>query len=130
MIQHCVFLNLKQDVNLREAENIVLEISGLTDQILGFEKLEFGQNLDFENKSSQYSLGFIATFADQKALTRYTEHPLHIAIGSKLEKICAGGPDGIIVFDLCTSNFCQCKMILLFAVCVKISSCIRLSVKR
>ena len=95
MIQHCVFLNLKQDVNLREAENIVLEISG-------FEKLEFGQNLDFENKSSQYSLGFIATFADQKALARYAEHPLHIAIGSKLEKICAGGPDGIIVFDLCT----------------------------
>ena len=102
MIQHCVFLNLKQDVNLREAENIVLEISGLTDQILGFEKLEFGQNLDFENKSSQYSLGLIATFADQKALARYVEHPLHIAIGSKLEKICAGGPDGIIVFDLCT----------------------------
>ena len=86
MIQHCVFLNLKQDVNLRQAENILLEISGFTDQILGFEKLGFGQNLDFENKSSQYSFGFIATFADQKALSRYAEDPLHIAIGSKLEK--------------------------------------------
>ena len=61
------FLNLKQNVNLRQAENIVLEISDLTDQILGFEKLGFGQNLDFENKSSQYSFGFIATFADKKA---------------------------------------------------------------
>ena len=100
MIQHCVFLNLKQNVNLADVGKVMSALSDLMAQIDGFEDLEFGQNLDFENKSKDYGYGFIATFADQKALQQYADNHQHIALGSQLVEMCVNGSEGIIVFDL------------------------------
>ena len=67
------------------------------DGVLSFEA---GPNRDFEGKSPNYSDGFVICFTIRGALTRYAEHPEHLALGAKLCTICEGGADGIILFDL------------------------------
>ena len=62
MIQHCVFLNLKKDVILGDVLEVMAKLSSLVDRIEGFQDFKFGQNLDFENKSSEFDYGVVATF--------------------------------------------------------------------
>ena len=100
MIQHCVFLNLKKDVILGDVLEVMAKLSSLVDRIEGFQDFKFGQNLDFENKSSEFDYGFVATFADQTALQRYANDPQHLALGGQLVEMFFTGHNGIIVFDL------------------------------
>jgi len=39
-------------------------------------------------------------FRDAKALAQYAEHPTHKQLGAQLCALCAGGAEGIVVFDL------------------------------
>ena len=66
----------------------------------GLVEFEYGNNLDFEQKSADYNSGFIASFESQKSLLEYNEHPEHALLGSKLVSMCKGGHQGIIVFDI------------------------------
>jgi len=100
MIQHCVFLNLKQGVILNDVTEVMISLSGLIGQIEGFQELKFGQNLDFEHKSSEFDYGFVATFENKAALDRYANNPQHMALGEQLVEMCVNGHNGIIVFDL------------------------------
>lgn len=100
MLKHCVFLNFKSEFTKSDRREVFERLSGLTKEIEGLKSVEYGENLDFENKSADYSDGFIANFTDQKALLEYAAHPEHVKAGSRLVEMCVGGFDGIIVFDL------------------------------
>ena len=100
MIKHCVFLNFKSETSESEQFDIFEGLSNLKNQIEGLNDFEYGNNLDFEQKSADYNSGFIASFENHQALLEYNEHPEHVLHGSKLVSMCNGGHQGIIVFDI------------------------------
>jgi hypothetical protein len=100
MIKHCVFLNFKSEISESEQFDIFEGLSNLKNQIEGLNDFEYGNNLDFEQKSADFNSGFIASFENRQALLEYNEHPEHALLGSKLVSMCKGGHQGIIVFDI------------------------------
>ncbi len=66
----------------------------------GLVEFEYGNNLDFEQKSADYNSGFIASFENRQALLEYNEHPEHVLLGAKLVSMRKDGHQGIIVFDI------------------------------
>ena len=100
MIKHCVFLNFKSEISQSEQSDVFEGLSILKNQVEGLNDLEYGNNLDFEQKSADFNSGFIASFENRQALLEYNEHPEHALLGSKLVSMCKGGHQGIIVFDI------------------------------
>ena len=100
MIKHCVFLNFKSEISESEQFDVFEGLSNLKNQVEGLNDFEYGNNLDFEQKSADYNSGFIASFENRQALLEYNEHPEHALLGSKLVSMCKGGHKGIIVFDI------------------------------
>ncbi|MEP3297928.1 MAG: Dabb family protein [Pseudoruegeria sp.] len=100
MIEHCVFLKLHADADLVELQETLDGLDHLTEDMSGFLSFRAGPNRDFEGKSSEYPWGFVATFTDAAALQEYASDPRHQALGARLVAQCAGGGDGIMVFDL------------------------------
>ena len=100
MIKHCVFLNFKSEISESEQFDVFEGLSNLKNQIEGLNDFEYGNNLDFEQKSADFNSGFIASFENRQALLEYNEHPEHALLGSKLVSMCKGGHQGIIVFDI------------------------------
>tara|TARA_B110000027_G_C15881327_1_gene195535 strand:+ start:202 stop:510 length:309 start_codon:yes stop_codon:yes gene_type:complete len=100
MIKHCVFLNFKSETSESEQFDIFEGLSNLKNQVEGLNDFEYGNNLDFEQKSADYNSGFIASFENRQALLEYNENPEHALLGSKLVSMCKGGHQGIIVFDI------------------------------
>jgi hypothetical protein len=100
MIKHCVFLNFKSEISESEQFDIFEGLSNLKNQVEGLNDFEYGNNLDFEQKSADYNSGFIASFENHQALLEYNENPEHALLGSKLVSMCKGGHQGIIVFDI------------------------------
>ena len=100
MIKHCVFLNFRSEISESEQFDVFKGLSNLKNQIEGLVAFEYGNNLDFEQKSANYNSGFIASFESHKSLLEYNENPEHALLGSKLVSMCKGGHQGIIVFDI------------------------------
>ena len=100
MIKHCVFLNFKSEISESEQFDIFEGLSNLKNQVEGLNDFEYGNNLDFEQKSADYNSGFIVSFENNQALLEYNENPGHALLGSKLVSMCKGGHKGIIVFDI------------------------------
>jgi len=100
MIKHCVFLNFKSEISESEQFDVFEGLSNLKNQVEGLNDFEYGNNLDFEQKSADYNSGFIASFENRQALLEYNENPEHALLGSKLVSMCKGGYKGIIVFDI------------------------------
>ena len=100
MIQHCVFCSFKPDVSVQDRLTTVSSFSALLPEIDGLVSFDAGPNLDFEQKSGDYSHGFVVVFEGREALTHYDQHPLHQKLGAELVAKCQGGADGILVFDL------------------------------
>ncbi len=100
MIRHIVLLALTPDHDAGELADIMQQLAALVRHLPGFTDFEHGPNRDFENKSAQYSYGFIGTFADADALNTYANDAQHSALGARLVALCQGGADGIMVIDL------------------------------
>ncbi len=100
MIKHCVFLKFKPEHSIAERNEVFQQLIDLKGEINGLLDVEFGENLDFENKSADYTGGFVATFTDQKSLSEYAEHPKHKIAGGRLVDMCVDGYAGIMVYDL------------------------------
>ena len=62
MIKHCVFLNFKSEISESEQFDVFEGLSNLKNQVEGLNDFEYGNNLDFEQKSADYNSGFIASF--------------------------------------------------------------------
>jgi len=100
VLKHCVFMNYKAEVNAIERKDVMENLAKLMGQVDGLLAFEYGDNLDFENKSGIYQDGFIVTFKDRQSHLAYEAHPEHIKAGGRLVDMCVGGHNGIIVFDL------------------------------
>ena len=87
MLKHCVFVNLKEDVDAEAREAVLSGFGTLVGEIDGMLDYCRGPNLDFEAKSPDYSWGFIVTFRDRTAHLAYEQHPRqprHVLDGKKL----------------------------------------------
>lgn len=100
MILHCVFCSFRDDVPVEERMGVFEALSAFSHTLDGVLAFDFGPNRDFERKSQKYGDGFVIRFADRQALERYAVHPRHQELGGRLCDLCAGGYDGIVVFDL------------------------------
>ncbi len=100
MIKHCVFLNLAQDAAFERLMDAYEMIGDVLDDIDGVYDFAAGPNRDFEGKSPAYETGFVITFLSKTALDAYARHPKHLEAGAILTSLCAGGGDGVLVFDL------------------------------
>lgn len=100
VIVHCVFCQFRADVPGARRREILFALERFAmrlDGVLGF---AFGPNRDFENKSPEYTDGFVVRFASVEALNTYAAHPTHVDLGAQLCDLCQGGGDGIVVFDI------------------------------
>ncbi|MCZ4270863.1 Dabb family protein [Maritalea porphyrae] len=100
MIKHCVFCSFRTGVSETQRLEAVQSFEALVGQITGLISIKAGPNKDFERKSDKFSHGFIASFTNEAALQDYANHPAHQQLGKELVALCAGGADGIVVFDL------------------------------
>ena len=100
MIKHCVFLNLRADVDHVALNAAIADLKALVGVVPGFLALDYGPNEDYEGKSPDFDSGFIASFSDRKARADYDADPRHKAAGGVLVAQCTGGADGIFVVDL------------------------------
>ena len=100
MIRHCVMLQLAPDHDPAELAAVLHGLNDLVGQIEGYTALSYGPNIDLEAKTPEFGAGFIGTFTSRAALERYAADPRHQALGARLVQQCAGGADGILVFDI------------------------------
>ncbi|RAW93111.1 Dabb family protein [Photorhabdus laumondii] len=64
-------------------------------QIKGISSIEWGSNVNSENKNKGFTHAITMTFDDQKAISNYLSHPAH----DKLKNLLTDSVDDIIVFD-------------------------------
>lgn len=100
MIAHCVFLNLAPTTDRGDCQAVLDTLCVFAGGLPGVALARAGVNLDLEAKSPDHSMGFVVHFADRAALDAYAGHPEHKALGAQLVAFCAGGADGIVVYDL------------------------------
>lgn len=80
--------------------DVICRLGELVDEIDGMLNFRGGPNRDFENKSPEYSHGFVVTFRDRAAHLAYERHPRHVELGARLVSMCRGGAEGIVVYDI------------------------------
>jgi hypothetical protein len=100
MILHCVFCNFSDEARAVEQHAVLSELRDFALSIRRCMSAEFGPNRDFEQKTQDYSHGFVLQFKDKDALDEYAKHPTHLALAARLVNLCVGGADGILVYDL------------------------------
>ncbi len=100
MLIHCVFCDLRDDAPEAELADIYRSFAGLCAEVEGMLSFQAGPNRDYEAKSPRHRTGFVITFRDRAAHLAYDGHPAHKAAGGRLVKLCNGGAEGIVVYDL------------------------------
>jgi stress responsive alpha/beta barrel protein len=100
MIKHCVFSKIRADVAPGERDEVLAGFGELVGEVPGMSDFAWGPNRDYENKTGDYSFGFVVSFSDRAAHLAYESHPEHVALGARLVAMCVGGYEGITVFDL------------------------------
>lgn len=100
MLAHCVFLNVADDQSADAPEEVLRALGELRNEVDGMLGYEWGPNRDFEEKTPDYTYGFVVMFRDREAHLAYERHPKHVELGGRLVAMCKGGADGITVFDL------------------------------
>lgn len=100
MIQHCVFLRFRPEVDAAAKQALWAELQALVGEVPGLREVRAGVNARYEDMDHGFAHGFIAVFDDRQALAAYQAHPAHQATGAKLVQAALGGMQGLIVFDL------------------------------
>ncbi|MEM8654907.1 MAG: Dabb family protein [Pseudomonadota bacterium] len=100
MIRHCVFLRLAPKADAAELDKIMLGLEDVVRRLDGCSGFRAGPNRDYEGKSPDYPYGFTLDADDARALAAYAVDPAHQDLGARLVALCAGGADGILVFDI------------------------------
>ncbi|HSF91326.1 MAG TPA: Dabb family protein [Paracoccaceae bacterium] len=100
MIRHCVLLRLLPEHNASELDAVIAGLREVADRIEGCTSFLAGPNRDFEKKSLGYPYGFTMDFESRNALSVYAADAEHKALGGRLVRLCIGGAEGILVFDL------------------------------
>ncbi len=98
MILHIVACALRPDHDAAELAAVMAGLAALP--LDDFAAFHHGPNIDAEGKSPGHPYGFVCTFTDRAALDRYAADPGHRALAARLVALCAGGGDGIVVYDI------------------------------
>ena len=85
MIDHLVFIAVKEDASPEDVEDLISSIRGLRDTVPGVVDLTVGEN--FSERSGGYTHGLFVRFEGREDLQRYMEHPDHLAVVEKLDRI-------------------------------------------
>ena len=85
MIDHLVFIAVKEDASLEDVEDLISSIRGLKDSVPGVVDLTVGEN--FSGRSGGYTHGLFVRFESREDLQRYMEHPDHLAVVEKLDRL-------------------------------------------
>jgi hypothetical protein len=85
MIDHLVFLAVKEDASPEDIEDLIASIQGLKDTVPGVVDLSVGEN--FSPRSGGYTHGLFVRFETADDLQGYLEHPDHQAVVEKLDRL-------------------------------------------
>ncbi len=85
MIDHLVFIAVREDASPEDVEDLVSSIRGLKDSVPGVVDLTVGEN--FSERSGGYTHGLFVRFETREDLQRYMGHPDHLAVVEKLDRL-------------------------------------------
>ncbi len=85
MIDHLVFIAVKEDASPEDVEDLISSIRGLRDTVPGVVDLTVGEN--FSERSGGYTHGLFVRFETREDLQRYMKHPDHLAVVEKLDRL-------------------------------------------
>jgi hypothetical protein len=85
MIDHLVFLAVREDALPEDIEDLISSIRGLKDTVPGVMDLTVGEN--FSERSGGYTHGIFVRFESVEGLQGYMKHPDHLAVVEKLDAL-------------------------------------------
>ena len=85
MINHVVVIKFKPDARDEEIDDLEKGLDDLPNQIIEIQAFEFGRDLIHSERS--YDFALVSLFANLEALKRYQEHPAHLKILQKINRM-------------------------------------------
>ncbi len=85
MIDHLVFLAANQDASPEDIEDLISSIRNLKETVPGVVDLSAGEN--FSPRSGGYTHGIFVRFETREDLQGYMQHPDHLAVVEKLDRL-------------------------------------------
>jgi antibiotic biosynthesis monooxygenase (ABM) superfamily enzyme len=85
MIDHLVFLAVRDDASPEDIEDLISSIRGLKATVPGVVDLTVGEN--FSERSGGYTHGLFVRFESVEDLQGYMKHPDHLAVVEKLDAL-------------------------------------------
>lgn len=85
MINHVVLMKFKPDVKDDDIDDLDKSLDDLPNQIIEIQAFEFGRDLAHSEKS--YDFALVSLFANLEALKRYQEHPAHLKVLQKVNRL-------------------------------------------
>jgi Stress responsive A/B Barrel Domain len=85
MIDHLVFLAVREDASPDDVEDLIASIRGLKETVPGVVDLTVGE--DFTGRSGGYTHGIFVRFESVEELQGYMKHPDHLAVVEKLDRL-------------------------------------------
>ncbi len=85
MIDHLVFLAVREDASPEDVEDLISSLRGLKDTVPGVVDLAVGEN--FSERSGGYTHGLFVRFESREDLQGYMKHPDHLAVVEKLDAL-------------------------------------------
>jgi antibiotic biosynthesis monooxygenase (ABM) superfamily enzyme len=87
VIDHLVFLAANEDASSEELEDLISSIRNLKRTVPGVVDLSAGGN--FSPRSGGYTHGVFVRFETREDLQGYMQHPDHLAVVEKLDRLTA-----------------------------------------
>ena len=88
MVDHLVFIAVREDASSEEVEDLISSIRALRDEVPTAVDLSVGE--DFSGRSGEYTHALFARFEDTAGLREYLDHPAHLAVVEKLDATTMG----------------------------------------
>ncbi len=85
MIDHLVFIAVREDALPEDVEDLISSIRGLKDSVPGVVDLTVGEN--FSERSGGYTHGLFVRFESREGLQEYMKHAAHLAVVEKLDAL-------------------------------------------
>ncbi len=104
MISHVVALKLAPDAARAELDAVMDGLGDLVSELNGVLLFHHGAEIAAEPLARGHDYGLVLQFVDRAALDEYAADSTHKALGARLVALCAGGIDGLTVFDFETQE--------------------------
>jgi hypothetical protein len=88
LVDHLVFLTVREGASQEEIEDLLSSIRALRDEVPSAVDLSVGE--DFSGRSGGHTHALFVRFEDTAGLREYMEHPAHLAVVEKLDATTTG----------------------------------------